>query len=199
MKQYTQTFLLQLTICILLFLFCLFLRLTPDTAFAKSKAGIRAILTVQTDLTAYGRNLLSFFQPSSDAEAFSPVTNMTSPSGGTVIKHFGVQDASENGFHYGVVVSCEKGETILAANDGIVSEIATNQEYGSFILIRHSDEISTLYGKLDEILPEVGAHVSAGQPIALPEDGASFYFELRRGNTYLNPAEYISFREANHD
>ena len=85
------------------------------------------------------------------------------------------------------------------ANDGTVTEIATNAEYGSFIVIRHSEEISTLYGHLNEILPNVGDKVTKSQPIARAGENSTFYFELRRGETYLDPAAFIAFEEREND
>ena len=132
-------------------------------------------------------------------DAFAPVTNMQAPTSGTVLKGFGMQDASQQQFHYGVVLSCPGDEEITSANHGTVSEIATTQEYGSYIIIKHSEEIATLYGSLGKILVTAGETVQAGQPLAKSENGTSFYLELRRGDTYLDPAEYITFPEGSHD
>ena len=193
------TFSTQLAVSLLLFVFCTVLSFAPDTAFVKPKAAIRAILTTHTDLGTTMQKISSYFIKDKSEEALAPVTNMTAPTSGTVLKGFGMQDASENKFHYGVVLSCPDGEAICAANHGTVSEIATTEEYGSYIIITHSEEISTLYGGLNEIFTAVGDKVQAGHAIAKPENGKSFTFELRRGDTYLDPAEYISVPENAHD
>ncbi len=199
MKLKKGTFSSQITICVFLLIFSIALRLSPTHSFPKVKAAIVSVLTVHTDLNEQWQKLKDRFAQEQNLDVFAPVSNMTAPSSGHVIKGFGMQDASKNSFHYGVVLSCGETENILAANDGTVTEIATNNEYGSFILIQHSEEIYTLYGGLNEILPGIGETVTAGQPIARPGTENSFYFELRRGDTFLNPAEYITFSEAPHD
>ena len=194
-----RTFFIQCVICLCLLIFCIILRFTPDNTYAKAKACVRAILTVHTDTNAIKQMLSDRIQNHASSDQLAPVTDMTAPTEGVILKGFGMQDASESSFHYGIVLSCPDGKPIVAANDGTVEEIATNQEYGSFVLVKHSEEISTLYGKLDEIFPDIGEKVEAGQLLATAEDKNSFYFELRRGDTFLDPAEYITFREASHD
>lgn len=189
----------QLTICIVLLILVAGLRLAPDGQFSKTKAGIFAILTTHVDLKTEWERLQSRFQQEKALNVLSPVSDMVAPVSGHILKGFGMQDASEQTFHYGVVLSCKDNENVLAAQNGTVTEIATNSEYGTFILIKHSEAIYTLYGGLGEIFPDVGAEVTIGQPIARADEKNDVYFELRRGDSYLNPAEYITFAENAHD
>lgn len=189
----------QIIICVLLFVFCIFLRVAPDDSYKKAKDSITAILTVNTDFRAEWENIKRRFAKEEALESLAPVSEMIAPTKGDITKGFGMQDASKNDFHYGVLLSCAENENVLAANDGEVTEVATNQEYGSFMIIRHSENLFTLYGNLNEILPNVGETVSKGQPIARCENEKDVYFELRRGETYLNPAEFITFGADAHD
>ena len=194
-----RTFPTQAMICFFLLLFCIFLRLSPESALTKTKNSIHAILNTNIDIKTKWQTWKDRFKREEEISALTPVSGMAAPTKGKIVKGFGAQDASETDFHYGIVLSCEADENILAANEGKVTEIATNAEYGSFVIIEHSEEIATLYGNLNEIFPNVGEKIEKGQPVGRPENGESFYFELRRGETFLNPTEFITFGADDHD
>ncbi len=192
---FQKTLTTQALICFLLFLFCVLVKLYPNDALQTAKNGIALIVTHNTDIPAEFEKLKSYFQKDASLETLSPVSSLTPPASGKIIKGFGMQDASQSGFHYGVEVQTKENENIVAANNGKVTEIATNQEYGTYVIVQHSEEITTLYGGLNEILTRVGEQVEKGQPIARPGEKATFYFELRRGDTFLDPTEFIAFKE----
>ena len=170
------------------------------SGFSKGADVIKAILTVQTDIPKVFSSIYNRFTQESAMETLSPVSGMIAPSDGEIVRGFGTQDAQKSGFHYGVILSCHPQENVLAASEGVVTEIATNQEYGTFAVVQHSEEITTLYGNLNEVFPDVGEEVSCGQPIGRAGgENNTFYFELKRGETYLDPTEFISFGEKNHD
>lgn len=189
----------QAIISLFLLIFCIFLRLSPESSFTKTKNSIHFILNTNSDIKAEWQKWKDRFKREEKIASYAPVSGMTAPTTGKILKGFGAQDASETDFHYGIVLSCPANENILAANEGTVTEIATNAEYGSFVIIEHSEEIATLYGNLNEIFPNVGEKIEKGQPVGRPENGESFYFELRRGETFLDPTEFISFGATDHD
>lgn len=191
-----QTFAAQVLICILILMFCVLVKLYPGENFEKAKNSVQLIVTQNTDIKAEFEKLKANFKKDESLETLNPVSGMAAPSSGKIVKGFGIQDASGSGFHYGLDLSCGETENIVAANDGEVTEIATNAEFGSYIIIRHSEEITTLYGQLNEILPNVGDKVTKGQAIARAGgENSTFYFELRRGDTYLDPTQFIEFKE----
>lgn len=184
----------QILLCTLLLSFCILVRYYPGNFFVKTKNSITLIVSHNTDIPAILQKAIDSFKPDEKLKVLDPVSTLSAPSSGKIVKGFGMQDASSSGFHYGVDISVKKNEDITSANDGKITEIATNREHGSFVIICHSDEISTLYGNLNEILVSVGDSVTKGQPIARADSDA-FYFELRRGDTYLDPAKFIDFEE----
>lgn len=195
-KGVWQSFVTQSLICLLILIFCVLVKLYPNESLVKVKNSISLIVSQNTKVEDVMAGIKTYFQKDEALETLNPVSSLVAPSSGAIIKGFGMQDAGQSDFHYGLDIAAEKTESIVAANDGEVTEIATNAEYGSYIIIRHSEEITTLYGQLDEILTQVGEKVSQGQPIARAGGNQNFfYFELRRGDTYLNPAEFISFKE----
>ncbi|MBR4890905.1 MAG: M23 family metallopeptidase [Clostridia bacterium] len=184
----------QILICILIFIFCILIKFYPNKSFDKIESGISLILSENTEIRAELKKIKSMFFKDESLDTLTPVSEMVAPSSGSVARGFGMQDASNSGFHYGLDLYTAPSENIVAVSDGEVTEIATSSEYGSFLVIKHSDEISTLYGNLNEILINVNDKVSKGQPIARAGgENSTFYFELRRGDTYLDPTEFIEF------
>ena len=192
-----STFMQRTLLCFLLLIFCVLIKFYPDNDFELARNSINFIVNHNTDINKELEKFKALFKKDESLEVLNPVSEMISPStSGKIIKGFGMQDASGSDFHYGVELSAEKNENIVCANDGTVSEVAKNEEYGSYIVITHSEEIKTLYGQLNEIIINVGDKVEKGQAIARANtETNSFYFELKRGETYLDPTQFISFKE----
>lgn len=192
-KDYT--FKKQLIICTTLLIGLSFLKISPDDVFVKTKSAVNLILNENTNIEKEVKKLSDFFTPDASISAMKPVSEFISPSKDCVIvKPFGVQDASSDTFSYGIDLKIEENENVCAVAVGEVTEAATNTEYGSYIIIKHSDEISTLYAQLDEILPDIGSTVEAGQAIARAnKENNTIYFEIKKGDTYLDPQDFIDF------
>ncbi len=192
----TGTFFKQFLLSVLLLILCVGIRFYPDDSIKNIKNAIWIIVSENTDVKAEYQKIKGLFIKDKSLDTLSPVSDLAPPSSKAVAKGFGMQDASGSNFHYGVDVFCGKNENIVASGDGKVSEIAKSEEYGSYIIISHSEEIKTLYGQLNEIIPNVGDSVKKGQAIARAGgENSTFYFELRRGDTYLDPTQFIKFSE----
>ena len=172
-------------------------RFTPDDCLVKTKNAIKLVLTQNTDIKAEAEKIKNIFVQDNEIAAMNPVAEFVNPvTGGEVAVSFGAQDAEDSGFHYGVDIKVPDGTNILSASSGKVTEIATNEEYGSYIVMEHNEEISTLYAHLGNILPDIGEEVKSGQTIARANtDDNTIHFEIRRGDTYLNPEDFIDFGE----
>lgn len=192
-----STFFKRALLCFLLLIFCAAVKFYPNENLNLVKSSIDYIVNHNTDIRAEFEKFTTLFKNDKSLEVLNPVSEMISPApSGKIIKGFGMQDASGSDFHYGVELSAKENENIVSANDGVVSEIAKNEEYGSYIVISHSEEIKTLYGQLNEIIINAGDKVEKGQAIARANvETNSFYFELKRGETYLDPTQFISFKE----
>lgn len=84
----------------------------------------------------------------------------------------------------GIEYDTSPGQTVRASASGVV--VFSGQVGGDlFVTIRHSSELRTTVGFIEESLVEVGEMVAAGQPIALA--GASMHFSARRGDRYIDP------------
>lgn len=84
------------------------------------------------------------------------------------------------GLEYDTVV----GEIVRASSAGIVTfsgQVGGNR----FVTIRHSANLRTTVGFVDEVLVRVGESVSSGQPIALA--GHTMHFTARVHGEYIDP------------
>lgn len=189
-----KTFKLQTILCVLILIFCLFVHFSPADQNIAIKNSISLIVDQNTDLKKVWESFLGTIKNEPALETLSPVSEMMAPARGTIQKDFGIQDAQKEKFHYGVSLLVAEHETVVSVCDGEVTEVATNKDYGTYVCVRHSDEITTLYANLGEVLPNIGDKVTKGQPIA-KASGTLLYFELKKGDTYLDPTEFIDFHE----
>ncbi len=86
--------------------------------------------------------------------------------------------------HGGIDFAIKIGEPIYAAFDGVVRVAKTNGGYGKMVLIRHFNNLETLYGHLSKILVDVGQEVKAGDTIGYSGNtgfstGPHLHFETR--------------------
>ena len=99
-------------------------------------------------------------------------------------------------------MSSPEGSPVLAADDGVVllagGSVVNGQlvGYGNYIVIAHTGGYSTLYGHLKTIGVKVGDQVHQGQVIGTEgstgnSTGAHLHFELRQGNTPIDPAPFL--------
>lgn len=198
-NTHKSTFYPRMIICIIILITLSVIKLTPNENFTKVKNAVSLILNKETKINQELEKVKGFFKEEEGLSAMSPVSEFLNPAkGGEVVKGFGVQDADSSGFHYGVDIKLPENSNVVSVAKGEVTEVATNEEYGTYIVIKHSDEISTLYAGLNEVLPSVSEKVESGQVIARPnEENHTIHFEVKRQDTYLDPAEFINFGEGN--
>lgn len=109
---------------------------------------------------------------------------------------------SDGSSHTGVDFGVPTGSSVYAAEDGVVvtaKKLTTS--YGYYIVIKHSDNLYTLYAHNSELLVSVGDRVVRGQKIALSGatgnvTGPHCHFEVRVGSnsssSTVNPLNYLS-------
>lgn len=127
-----------------------------------------------------------------------------------VISPFGLRQLpwEEGGrLHAGVDIAAPSGQPVLAAADGVVVRAGFEGGYGRSVEIRHAGGLTTVYGHLGQLSPQIaaGLAVKAGTPVGAIgstglSTGAHLHFEIRdeKGRP-LNPELFLDRRFAAED
>jgi len=86
------------------------------------------------------------------------------PGRGQIISRFGLRSGR---MHTGTDIKMEKGDTIYAAFDGLVTRSKYYHGYGNMIVLEHGNKLETYYAHLSAYLVKTGEVVKIGQPIGL--------------------------------
>jgi murein DD-endopeptidase MepM/ murein hydrolase activator NlpD len=103
----------------------------------------------------------------------------------------------KNRMHDGIDIAAKTGTHVFAAAAGkVVYADARLSGYGNLIIIRHSSDMFTAYAHNQKNLVVAGQQVKAGQHIANVgatgrATGAHLHFEVRRGETAVDPLAYL--------
>lgn len=101
--------------------------------------------------------------------------------------------------HKGVDIKLNTGDTVRAAFDGKVRLTRFDRKgYGNYVVLRHTNDLETVYGHLSGFLVEPDQYVKAGDPIALGgstghSTGPHLHFETRYMGYAINPAAIFDF------
>ena len=126
------------------------------------------------------------------------VSKFSMPHPGYITSPYGYRRRFRR-MHKGVDLKVNIGDTIRAAFDGRVR--ITNFErrgYGYYVVVRHTNDLETVYGHLSGFLVEPGTYVKAGDPIALGGNtgrstGPHLHFETRYMGYAINPCAIFDF------
>ena len=126
------------------------------------------------------------------------VTNFCMPHPGYVTSPYGYRRRFRR-MHKGIDLKANTGDTIRAAFDGKVRLTKYERRgYGYYVVIRHTNDLETVYGHLSKFLVEPDQYVKAGTPIALAGNtgrsfGSHLHFETRYMGYAINPAAIFDF------
>jgi len=130
------------------------------------------------------------------AEPAGALPSFRWPARGRIIAGFGPQP---NGLQNdGINVALPEGTPIKAADDGVVAYAGNELKgYGNLVLVRHRNGYVTAYAHASEVLVKRGDTVKRGQVIAKSGQTGSvtspqLHFEIRKGSTPVNPAQYLN-------
>ncbi|MFQ5623097.1 MAG: peptidoglycan DD-metalloendopeptidase family protein [Paracoccaceae bacterium] len=93
----------------------------------------------------------------------------------------------------GVDFAATKGTTVKAADAGEIWIITKTETLGDIVVIRHRDNLLTVYGRVSGITVKKGQKVKRGQKIAIVAGGRnpSLHFEVRRGTEAIDPMPFL--------
>jgi len=119
------------------------------------------------------------------------------PWGGPITSKFGWRDGR---MHKGMDIDLDRGDSVVAAFDGMVRFAQNKGGFGNVVIIRHYNGLETVYAHLSRIKVKPGQCVSSGQLIGLGgstghSSGPHLHFEMRFKGHALNPGNLVSFSE----
>ena len=93
----------------------------------------------------------------------------------------------------GIDIAAAAGSPVRAAADGTVAAITSNADQVPIVVIRHPNNVLTVYANVDAISVEKDDTVRRGQQIAKLRSGDDAYvhFEVREGFDSVDPTPYL--------
>ncbi|MCL2068093.1 MAG: M23 family metallopeptidase [Treponema sp.] len=94
--------------------------------------------------------------------------------------------------HTGLDLAAPEGTAVYTTADGIVAEIGEDPVYGIYIIIKHSDTWTSLYGHLQKVETTLRTAVKSGNLIGRvgstgQSTGPHLHFELRQNGRPIDP------------
>lgn len=94
-------------------------------------------------------------------------------------------------------IATSRGDAVKAMFDGYVRLSRKTESMGNVIVVRHDNGLETVYANNAENLVKVGAHVDAGQTIAIvgTKDGETYCdFSIMVNGARINPETFIELK-----
>ncbi len=129
-------------------------------------------------------------EPVADIGQASPAASnaaMVMPVSGSIIREYA------KGRNEGIDISAPAGTAVKAAASGQVAAVTKNTENITIVVIKHPDDVLSIYTHLDNLSIKKGDAVSRGQSIGKVRAGSpSFlHFEVRKGFDSVDPMGYL--------
>ncbi|MGY8524155.1 peptidoglycan DD-metalloendopeptidase family protein [Paracidovorax citrulli] len=123
------------------------------------------------------------------APAANGAFNLAWPARGSLLGRF------DDKGNKGIDISGQKGDAVLAADDGRVIHVGPLRGYGNLVIIKHNETYLTAYGHNERVLVAEQATVRRGQKIAemgsSDADRVKLHFEVRRNGKPVDPMRYL--------
>ncbi len=99
-------------------------------------------------------------------------------------------------FHEGLDFIVQRGSSVLASADGVVTRVENSRKTGRTVEIAHPGGYSTVYAHLESVSVRRGESVSRGEGIGtVGMTGKAFaphlHYEVRQGDYILDPVHYL--------
>jgi murein DD-endopeptidase MepM/ murein hydrolase activator NlpD len=109
------------------------------------------------------------------------------PADGRIIRGFNAKKST------GIDIGAKAGSPVVAAANGTVAAITKDTAQMLILVVRHADNILTIYANIDDIKVAKGDKVKRGQSIAVvrAETPAFLHFEVRNGADAVDPMPYL--------
>jgi murein DD-endopeptidase MepM/ murein hydrolase activator NlpD len=128
--------------------------------------------------------------PDVTAEAPSNSTGsgaLSLPVSGKIIRTY------DKGKNEGIDIAAAPGTSVQAAEAGTVAAITSDADQVPIIVVKHTNDLLTVYANVEGITVKKGDRVRRGQKIAALRGGDNAYvhFEVRKGFESVDPEPYL--------
>ena len=162
--------------------------ITPGTVQNLSQKA----MSIESNLSS----LLSFFESDSLRLASTP---SIMPAVGWMSSVFGHRNDPFTGawtMHYGIDVSTNIGNPIMATADGIVIKVQTDKYLGKNVTISHGNGFTTIYGHMSNFAVKAGQKVKRRDIIGYigqtgKAAGPHVHYEVMRDGRRVDPRNYL--------
>src|SRR6056297_216061 len=119
--------------------------------------------------------------------ASASTARMSFPVRGDIIRDY-VKDEYD-----GISIAASPGTAVGAAAEGVVAAITEDTNGIPIIVVKHPDNLLTVYSNVSGVTVKKGDRVSRGQKLAeIRRDGtAALHFEVRDGFDSVDPTDYL--------
>ena len=130
--------------------------------------------------------------PAPDVTAEAPTNQSNAALGlpvtGTIIRTY------EKGKNEGIDIAAAPGTAVKAAEAGTVAAITADADQVPIIVVKHNNDLLTVYANVDKITVKKGDRVRRGEQIASLRGGDNSYvhFEVRKGFEAVDPEPYLN-------
>lgn len=102
--------------------------------------------------------------------------------------------AFEKGRTDGIDIAASAGSPVRAAANGTVAAITRDTDQVPILVVRHPNNVLTVYANIDGIAVEKGDRVKRGDKLAEVRAGspAFLHFQVREGTTSVDPLPYLN-------
>ncbi|SMO43483.1 Murein DD-endopeptidase MepM and murein hydrolase activator NlpD, contain LysM domain [Thalassovita litoralis] len=117
----------------------------------------------------------------------SSKAQMDMPVNGSIIRDY------KKGKNDGIDIAAAPGTAVRAAAAGTVAAITTDADQVPILLIKHDNNLLTVYANVDAISVKKGDTIKRGQSVGKIRAGQSNYvhFEVRKGFDAVDPTPYL--------
>ena len=112
---------------------------------------------------------------------------LSMPVDGRIIREF------QPGRTDGISIAAAAGTPVRAAADGTVATITRDTQQTQIVILRHENNLLTVYANIDDIAVERGQQVRRGQQIGAIQAGdpAFVLFQVRQGIDSVDPMQFL--------
>jgi len=121
------------------------------------------------------------------------------PVGGRMLNYYGQSRAGGHLHWEGDLIAAPTGTPVRAISQGRVVYADWMPHFGLLVIVDHGEGYLSIYAHNQNVTHQVGDYVKAGETIAAlgdsgGQDQPALYFELRHGNTTLDPRRWCRGR-----